>query len=141
MIIKIRQIQDGDLEWVKQSPLEEAVKNYPDICPPNTTYTGLVDDKIVGVGGVVIFWEGVGEGWIMLRKDVLDFKISMYKCVQRMMDLVVKHHQLKRLQVVVRTDFPQAKKMVEALGFKQEGLMTKYCPDKTDAWLYARIEE
>ena len=40
----------------------------------------------------------------------------------------------------LRTDFPIAIRMVEFFGYKREGLMKKYCPDKGDAFLYARIE-
>ena len=65
----IRDLQDGDIEYVRENPLEVAVKNYPNMIPTPPAFTAIFDDKIVGVGGMIILWEGVGEMWLMLTAD------------------------------------------------------------------------
>lgn len=138
-MITIRKATQEDLDFARQNPIEVAVKEYPRLELGGIAKTGLVDGEIVGVGGVVIYWEGVGEGWIILSKKVLNFKIEVVMCIKEMMEQVIVDCRLRRLQVTVRVDFPQAKKLVETLGFEQEGLMRKYLPDGTDCWIYAKI--
>lgn len=139
-MIEIRELQDGDLEYVRQNPLEDAVKNYPEMHPQKPSYTGLIDGKIVGVGGVTVLWEGVGEGWLILTKDVLKHKTTAYNCIYRMTKKIIEECNLTRIQAVVRVDFPQAMKMMERLGFRREGYLRKYCPDGCNVWLYGRVK-
>ena len=45
----------------------------------------------------------------------------------------------KRFEFVVQSDFPQAIRMAEMLGFERECLMRKYGPAGDDRYLYARV--
>ena len=141
-MITIRDLQDGDLEYVRENPLEGAVKNYPRMIPTPPAFTAIFEDKIVGVGGAIILWDGVGEFWLMLTADCKRdgvFGIMAFQAIKNKVDDIIEKHKLRRAQCTVRVDFPKARKMVEAIGFKLEGLMKKYCPDGCDVWLYARI--
>lgn len=143
-MIEIRELQEGDLEYVRENPLEGAVKNYPKMTPTPPAFTILFEDKIVGVGGVSIAWQGVGEFWLMLTADCKRegiYGIIAFEAIKNKVDELIEEHKLRRSQCTVRVDLPKARKMVEALGFKLEGLMKKYCPDGCDVWLYSRITE
>ena len=143
-MITIRDLQDGDLEYVRENPLEGAVKNYPKMIPTPPAFTAIFEDKIVGVGGAIVLWDGVGEFWLMLTADCKRdgvFGIMAFQAIKDKVDDIIEKHKLRRAQCTVRVDFPKARKMVEAIGFKLEGLMKKYCPDGCDVWLYARITE
>jgi len=110
--------------------------------PTPPAFTAIFDDKIVGVGGMIILWDGVGEMWLMLTADCKRegiFGIVAFQAIRNKVDELIKDHKMRRVQCTVRVDFPQARKMVVALGFKLEGLMREYCPDGCDVWLYARI--
>lgn len=142
-MIKIRQLRKGDIEYVKQNPLEDAVVRYPEINPdPETTYTALWNGEIVGVGGVTILWEGVGDFWIILSKnaerDGVHGIIALSAISQRV-DKIIKKYKLHRAQAAIRTNFPRAIKMIEYLGFEREGLLRGYCPDGGDVWMYAKL--
>lgn len=139
-MITIRECQDGDMAIVRENALEEAVKGYPDLKPSPPCKTGLVDGRIVGLGGITILWDGVGEGWLILTKDVLTRKVESYRCIYRLMLKLIEENKLRRIQAHVRTDFRQAIKMIEALGFEREGLLREFCPDKCDVYMYARIK-
>lgn len=135
-------MQDGDIEKVRENPLEGAVKNYPKMTPTPPAFTAVFEDKIVGVGGAIILWEGVAEFWLMLTADCKKegiFGIIALQAIKNKVDDLIRQYKLRRAQCTVRIDFPKARKMVVALGFELEGLMKCYCPDGCDVWLYARI--
>jgi hypothetical protein len=143
-MIKIRELQDGDMDYVRENPLEGAVKNYPKLFPTPPAYTAEYEGKIVGIGGMVVLWEGVGEMWLMLTADSKRegvYGIMVYQAIKNKVDELIKEYNMRRVQCTVRTDFNKARKMVETLGFQLEGLMRSYCPDGADVWMYARIIE
>lgn len=141
-MITIRDLQNGDLDYVRENPLEGAVKNYPKMFPTPPAFTALFEGNIVGVGGMIILWDGVGEMWLMLTADCKRegaFGMIAFEAIKKKVDELIKEYKMKRVQCTVRIDFPKAKRMVEALGFRQEGIMLRYCPDGCDVWRYARI--
>ena len=112
--------------------------------PTPPAFTAEFEGKIVGVGGMVILWEGVGEMWLMLTADCKRegvFGIMAYEAIKKKVDELIENHKMRRVQCTVRLDFEKAKRMVEALGFRPEGIMQSYCPDGEDVWLFSRITE
>jgi len=140
----IRNLEEGDLEYVRNNPLEGAIKNYPRMIPTPPAYTIIFNDKIVGVGGMIILWDYVGEMWLMLTADCQReglFGIVAFEAIKKKVDDLIEIHKMRRVQCTVRVDFPKARKMVVALGFELEGLMKCYCPDGCNVWLYARLSK
>lgn len=138
-----RQTTQEDLDYVRNNPFEGVVKNYPDFpVPEKNCYTTIFQDVIVAVGGVTVLWEGVGEVWLMLTADCRKkefFGVIALTAIQNKMEEITKN--LRRVQAIIRTDFPEAKKMIEFFGFVNETPegMKDYCPDGGDAYLYAKI--
>lgn len=141
--MKFRKATQEDLDYVKADPFEGSVKDYPYMqVPDENCYTAVFEGKIVGVGGLVIHWEGMAEVWLILtnacKKD--DFHgIVALEAIRKKMNKLLKTNKIRRAQATVRTDFPQAIRMIEFFGFKWEGLLEKYCPDGGNAHRYARI--
>ena len=138
-----RQSTQEDLDFVKANPYEGSVKDYPYMEVPNDNcYTAIFQDKIVGVGGTIIHWKGVAEVWLILtadcRKDGAHGLIALGAIKDKMEELL-KINNIRRAQATVRADFPQAIRMIEFFGFEREGLLRQYCPDKGDAYRYAKI--
>lgn len=142
-MIEIRQLQKGDIDYVKANPLEDAVKVYPNMnVDPKTSYTALLDGVIVAVGGASIMWEGVWEFWLIMTKDSKRngvYGIIALEAIKKKIDEIIEDNNIIRAQAVVRLDFPKGIKMLEALGFHLEGYMKKYTPDFCDVYRYARI--
>lgn len=143
-MIEIRQLQDGDIEYVKDNPLEDAVKSYPDMpIDYRTSYTALWDGKIVGVGGMSLMWTGVSEFWLILSKDSkLDgaHGIVAFDAIRKKVDEIIEENNIIRAQATARLDFPKGIQLLEALGFEREGLLRCYCPDGGSVYRYARIK-
>ncbi len=143
-MIEIRQLQDGDIEYVKANPLEDAVKSYPNMqVDPKTSYTALWDGVIVGVGGASMMWKGVYEFWLILTKDSkLDgaHGIVAFEAIRKKIDEIIEENNIVRAQAIVRLDFPRGIKMLEALGFIAEGYLKKYTPDGCDVYRYAKVK-
>jgi len=139
--MEFRKATQADLDYVRLNPFEDAVKDYPYMqIPDENCYTGIFEGKIVGVGGLNKWREGVGLLWLMLAKD---FKKagshSTLHAIKDHIELLIQKNNLWRAEAHIRVDFPQAIKMVEFLGFQREGTMRLFFPDKTDGYLYSRI--
>ena len=141
-MIDSRKANQADLDYVCAHPLEGAVKVYPKlICPEDNACTYTVDGKIMCVGGVMVLWSGVGEMWMILTEDCKELAdgTEIALKIRHELKVFMSENNLWRVQASVRTDFPLAERLTLALGFKQEGLMKKYLPDGSDAYLYARV--
>lgn len=133
-----------DFLYVKQNPFEKAVKGYPYMdVPDESCYTIIFEDVIVGVGGLQLKWEGVGLLWLMLTANCKKqgiYGVLALDAIKEKTEHLIKINNLWRAEATVRTDFPQAIKMIEYFGFKRDGLMKKYNPDKTDSYLYSQVK-
>lgn len=138
-----RQATQEDMNFVKANPFEGAVKDYPYMeVPDENTITTIYEGHIVAVGGLVVRWEGVGLLWLILTKDCKKWGfhgVLALDAIRDKTDYLIKKNDLWRAEATVRTDFPEAIKMIEFLGFKREGLMEQYNPDKTNSFLYAKV--
>jgi len=138
-MIDIRDCTQADIDYVMENPVEEAAKKYGNMPLVGHCKAGLIDGKIVGVGGVVVYWEGMGECWIILSKDVLEHKVEAAICIKRMVDQLIKDLELFRIECSCRADFGKARDLIEFLGFKYEGYKRSYYPDKGDALIFGRV--
>lgn len=142
--MQFRKTTQEDLDFVRQNPFEGAVKNYPYMqIPKENCYTIIFEGHIVGVGGLIILWEGVGELWLMLTADCKKhglYGLIALSAIKDKIEELIENNNIRRAQAVIRTDFPQAIKMIEFFGFEREGLLKQYCPDKGDIYMYGRLQ-
>lgn len=108
--------QKGAIRWAKLNETE------------GVGYTAVCDGKIIGCGGIRIYWEGVGEAWAVYPRKVgqmhLDPQIAKKKLYE-----MIEENKLKRVQSTPRCDWPEGLTYSKWLGFKVEGKMRKYLPD------------
>jgi len=103
--------------------------------------TGVVNDVIVGVGGIDIMWEGVGEVWIMLTNEVNKVPFSAYQVIKDGLQKLIDDNNLFRVQAWGRVGFDKAHTLFRHLGFTPEGVAKKYTPDKVDCILYSKVKD
>jgi hypothetical protein len=125
--------RDGwtDAEW--KSAFEK--EKYP-------AYTGMYGDEVLGCAGIMIPWPGMGMVWLTMSPTAaLKFKIWLTKTCKRVIDDVIRSHNLYRLEALVLEDIPTNQRWIEHLGFtvEQNGRAANYLPDKRSMIRYERI--
>ncbi|KKN21098.1 hypothetical protein LCGC14_0928920 [marine sediment metagenome] len=140
--MNFRAATQEDLAYVRQNPFEGAVKNYPYMeVPDSNTYAVMYESSLVAVGGLFVRWEGVGLFWLILTADCKKDGIHGFRAlyaIREKVEYLIEVNNLYRAEAYVATDFLQAIKMIEAFGFRREGLMKHQRPDKGDSFLYAK---
>lgn len=127
------------LNWLSMSGLNWYVKDYTtQIATPEMSYSLEVDDQIIGCAGVLPVWNGVGEAWTMLSERVRkEFSLTMHREVRRIMIDVCERKKLHRLYCHVLTSYDAGHRWAKALGFKNEGTMKYFGPNKETMDRYA----
>ena len=116
---------------------------FEDICKrarPGETYTALDDSGIVRfVGGIALYWVGVGEAWVLYDKELRKNLRQYFTYTGIMLYRILEDNNLHRVQTVCEAT-PLKMKFLERLGFKRQCLLKKYNADKTDSFLYEFVE-
>jgi len=93
--------------------------------------------------GFIEAWPGRGMAWSLLsnrvgRKEMLYIHRKAVLAAHTAMNPLTPLN-FRRLETAVRTDFPEAVRWIELLGFTREGLMRAYDAAGDDYYLYSRI--
>lgn len=144
MSYHIRPFHENDLDLIDVQPRQAGdlrfarAVNWQDYPNHGFALTALRGESVVGIGGVVNIFDGVGECWMLIsgnsrHRDM----IRLVRSVDRVL-----HSELKtayhRLQMYVEADFGPAVRMARLLGMEQEGLLKDYPFKGTESFLYAR---
>lgn len=140
--MKIREYRKGDAfnGYMAKEPLvcnkfldETAILNNPG-------WTILDNnDNIIASGGAIQLWPGVGEIWMLVRRDLKDYRISFVKTAKFKHRELVERYGMLRLQAIVNVNFAEGITMARMFGFRCEGYLHCFLPDGSDALLFASI--
>ena len=114
-------------------------ENRIDFAMAGLSFTLLDDNKPVCSGGIIPTWLGNAEGWVISSKRIFKNKIKAARLIKKRTDLLCANNKIWRLQTTVKADFKIGFRFAQFLGFKNEGLMKAYGPDRTDYYRMARI--
>ena len=114
-------------------------ENRIDFALAGLSFTLLHNNFPVCSGGIVPLWTGVAEGWVISSKRIFKKRIKASRLIKKRTDLLCAANKIWRLQTAVKSNFKTGLRFAEFLGFKNEGLMKAYGPDKTDYYRMARI--
>lgn len=132
------------MEYVRQNPFQDEVKDYPELPIPADTYTCIFEGDIVAVGGIKMYFEGVGEAWIVMTKQSKKHNIyGLIACraIEKKLNELMVELNVRRCEANVRKDFPIAIRFVKALGFEFVGERKYWFPCKTSAMLYSKVKD
>lgn len=91
------------------------------------SYTMLLNGEPVGIGGVQIVWNGVGEAWVFFKPELWTAnKKTLFRVVRNYLDKIIKDHYLHRVQILVLEGHIQGERLAKHLDFEHEGLMRQY---------------
>lgn len=95
------------------------------------------EDKVLGYGGVIRKWTGVGELWIVTSEELRNRPLLLVRHVKRIINMIKVHGHFHRLEMHVVSCDKTLRRWAESLGFTFEGKMSKYGPDAQDHDLYS----
>ena len=133
-------ITDFKIDHLKQMDLSNSrdvlgvdfLERYKDVNGPAKTL--IIDDKVIGCGGIETLWNGVGEAWLLLSDHVFDHRVTLVLNCRRMFsDMVRDYH---RVQALALASFYLGVKFAEFMGFEHEGLAFRYGPNKEDYYRF-----
>lgn len=104
-----------------------------------TSYSGLRGGKIVACAGVIPLWNGVADLWMYLGKDTFRKKKQACEIIGYFMEKCIEEYDLHRLQATVKSDYREGRRFAKFFGFKEEGEMIGYGPDKQNFIRVAKI--
>ena len=103
-------------------------------------YTAIDElGRIIACGGIMELWQHHGDAWFYGTHLLPKNAKSIIKVTRKTIDLIAKHKEYKRVSTHVLTDWKEAVRFIEYLGFKREGFHQKYGPNETDYYTYAKI--
>jgi len=103
-------------------------------------YTMMAGDDIAGCAGIYEVWRGVGEAWLMASELVEKYPLFFHRTVKHMLNSIQRFYGLHRIQLTVRADSPfKYYEWVQVLGFRYEGTLKMFGPDKADHYRYAKV--
>ena len=102
-------------------------------------YTAFQDGEPIACGGIMILWKHVGEAWFAMRYDKPDIVIPIFRTVKKYLGFLMELHNLKRVQVLVRADWPESIRFSQKLGFEAEALLRKFTPDLKDCFILSKV--
>ena len=114
-------------------------ENRIDFAMAGLAFTLLDNNVPICSGGIIPTWLGNAQGWVISSKRIFRNKIKASRLIKERTDLLCANNKIWRLQTAVKANFKTGIRFAEFLGFKNEGLMRAYGPDKTDYYLMARI--
>lgn len=101
--------------------------------------TARQDGKILACGGLLQAWDGVADVWVYFPPAPARERCRVYRVIRRELPHLMRLLGLWRAECVVRTDWPEAMRLVGHLGFAYEGTKTRYGPDGKDYHTYALL--
>ncbi|MGR3292501.1 MAG: GNAT family N-acetyltransferase [Candidatus Scalindua sp.] len=131
-------IKEQGIKYYGAESLEELAQQTED---DGLSMTGIVNDIIVGCGGIRKLWPNVGEVWMLLSPKVNLYPIRTYECIRDGFQKLIDENDFVRLQGWCRVDFVKAHTLYRHLGFKVEGRARKFTPDGCDCLLYSLIKD
>jgi hypothetical protein len=118
-------------------PREELARAYAASGPAWTLLSAQGGWPVV-CGGVVRFWNGVGELWCWTGADAAHMALAFARQARLRVEALLAGG-FHRLQAHVREDDGRAKRFLRFLGLGLEGRCPGYGPDRSTHLLYGRF--
>lgn len=141
-MLELRKMTDEDRLFVLDNPFEDQLKGWPDSPPERYDWTCVFDGEIVAVGGLIKFYDGVGEVWIMLTEHARKrgvFGVIARQAIEKKMTELIEQADLWRVQARVCKDFLVAVEFMKWLGFEYESTMTEAGRDRKDLLMFRKL--
>lgn len=126
---------------------EHYEKIIPRACHNVDHITGVAKEAITllrdDVPLAILGWEWISKGvlqvFAIISDEIKKCPLVFHKTVLGLLNNEFEVKSVRRVQMSVVVGYQMGWKWAKALGFECEGIMRGYCPDGSDAWLFARV--
>lgn len=101
--------------------------------------TWMCNNEVAAVGGGIRMWDGVATYWMLTSPLVDQHKLSFHRACKEGLNFLTETFEIHRLEASIAEHHYKSQRWAEALGFKNEGLMMAYGPDRSNHYRYARV--
>lgn len=107
------------------------------------SFTAEYDGVVLGCGGVVLMWPGVGACWMMLAEDIGSHGLWLSRTTRHFLATVKREANLHRLEAMAMHESVRNQAWLELCGFKREqnGIAQSYLPDKRSMVRFELVED
>jgi hypothetical protein len=102
---------------------------------PGLFFSLAVDDRLIGLAGIVVLVPGVGFPMGLFSDAVAAHKIWFHRTVKQYFNAIVRHFDLKKLGVVGAADSERDCRWIESLGFELKGPVPDYRDSRGRSYL------
>ena len=125
----------GDTIQAGVGDLQKYANNLSAVASANTFW---LDNRVVGLGGHVIYYPGVAEAWSVWSKKVAySNKLSMVKCARVLNDEFARENGIWRMQAMRTKNVPSS--WFEHIGFDYECTLMYFGMDCGNVDVYRKI--
>lgn len=130
-----------ELKSVFTSPKDALRRRIAELRSKPGCYLGsvFIGDEPVAVVGIIQNWPGVAEAWSVASESVRKAPVSYTRQVKRMLSEYESKLKLHRVQMTVRREYVEGIHWAEVLGFRSEGVLRGFGPDRADYVMFARV--
>jgi len=108
-------------ETAEDFNIKEVIKNYSQI---GKSWMIIEDEKLIGVGGLFSLWNGLGQAWVFLNKEIINNKKFVFKEIKDCIDAGRKDYN--QIQVLCMQNSVEANNLIKHLGFKKKDMYQRY---------------
>uniref|UniRef100_A0A6M3K8Z4 N-acetyltransferase domain-containing protein n=1 Tax=viral metagenome TaxID=1070528 RepID=A0A6M3K8Z4_9ZZZZ len=83
-------------------------------------YIGLVDERVIGLGGIFKLWQGIGGCFLFLNKEAQGYKKSVFKAIKEYLADLIEKYDIKILSAECMDGINEAENLIKHLGFTKE---------------------
>lgn len=109
-----------------------AAENIIEQAQRGPSFTAVVNERAIACGGIVIPWPGAGAAWMVLSEEAGEHWIWLSKTTKRMLRLLVREHELHRVEALALAEQLVNHRWLHWMGFTQEqfGVARNYLSDR-----------
>ena len=80
-------------------------------------FIGMIDGRVIGVGGAYPLWDGFGSCYLFLNKEAKKHKIEIFKLIVNTVKELIAEYKIKTMMVECLDDSLEAHRLLKHLGF------------------------
>ena len=103
----------------------------------NESFTGLVGERPVFCCGLIHYWPGNAELWLILGLPAV--YLDAFRKIQMLLEWMIQKHKLFRVNARCLSEWSEANRSIRHLGFTHEATLPCYGPNRETYNQYGKV--